>query len=80
MTEESDGTLTQTADSPTVLHVSISCDSSVPSDSAKRRSAPFVPQSAGLNHGWRIDDRRTKSGKLESVEVTFPDLGLIVIE
>ena len=63
-----------------VLQVSISCERSVPSGSAKRRSAPFVPQSAGLKPVWRMAERRTRSGKLESVVETLPAAGVIVIE
>jgi hypothetical protein len=39
-----------------------------------------VPQSAGLNHGWRVEDSRTSSGKFESVAAIRPAAGEIVIE
>ena len=80
MSAASDGTLTQTADSPVVLQVSISCERSVPSARANLRSAPFVPQSDGLKLCWRAGESRTKSGKFESVVVIFPGAGEIVIE
>ena len=80
MTGVSDGTLTQTNDSPDGFQVSISWARSVPSARANLRSAPPVPQSAGSNHGWRVDESRTKSGKFESVVAIRPAAGEIVIE
>ena len=71
----SEGTFTQTVDSPSGSHQSISWASIVPSASMKRRFAPPSPQSAGAKPGWRVAERRTRTGKFASVVVTMPSAG-----